>query len=258
MEPVAVHCNHQFSPQTIIDNWWLHDLWMVYNPVIKILLYLFINFGIPFSILFQCPWFISKFNYLELRFSRSNSTVISFFVTSKMLVNRHGDFRGLGFLIGVDVMGDIWLLLVNPSGVEIIAASIISFNCCWSSKLPACLYNFLMFSRHLCSYIALLLKDGSIPMVCTWYFSRVYCNITLSTSHCCSNVSIERTRSITLVIILDLIHLAAWSDLPSFRKHIYSLLTGGNIVGVFKFNILEDVEAIRCEWWLGVEMVGML
>ena len=68
----------------------------------------------------------------------------------------------------------------------------------------------------------------------------------------------ERTESITLLIILDLIHLAAWPFLSSFRKQIYSLPTEGNIVGVCKFHILEDVVAIRCEWWLGVEIVGML
>ena len=84
-----------------------------------------------------------------------------------MLVNRHSDFQALGFLTGVDVMGDIGLLLVNISGVETIEASRIYLNCFWMSHLPACLCNFLMFSRHLCSYIALLLKDWSIPTVCT-------------------------------------------------------------------------------------------
>ena len=82
-------------------------------------------------------------------------------------LNRHSDFRAHGFLTGVDVMVDIGLSFVNPSGVETIAFSRISFNCVWSSHLPDCLCNFLMFSRHLCSYIALLLKDWSIPMVCT-------------------------------------------------------------------------------------------
>ena len=155
-------------------------------------------------------------------------------------------------------MGDIGLSSVNPLVVETIAASRISLNCCWLSHLPDCLYNFLMFSRHLCSYIALLLKDWSISMVCTWSFSYVDCNIPLSSTHCCSNVSIERMESITLVIILDLIHLAAWSVLPLFWKHIYYLPTRVNIVGVFKFNILEDVVEIRYVWWLGVEMVAML
>ena len=98
----------------------------------------------------------------------------------------------------------------------------------------------------------------SIPMVWTQSFSHGDWNITLSTTNCCSNVSIDRTESINLAIIFYLIHLAAWSVLPSFIKHIYYLPTGGNIVGVCSFNILEDVVAIICEWWLGVEMVGML
>ena len=68
----------------------------------------------------------------------------------------------------------------------------------------------------------------------------------------------DRTESITLFIILYLIHLKAWSYLPSFIKHIYSLPTGGNIVGVLKFNTLEDVEAIYCELLLGVEIVEIL
>ena len=95
-------------------------------------------------------------------------------------------------------------------------------------------------------------------MVCTLYFSCGDCIITLTTTNCCSNVSIEITESITLVIILDLIHLAAWSDLPSFIKHIYDLPTWDHIVGLLEVNLLEDVEEIRCEWWLGVEMVEML
>ena len=97
-----------------------------------------------------------------------------------------------------------------------------------------------------------------MPMVCAWYFSQSDCNIAFSTTKCCSNVSIERTVSITFVIILDLIHLAAWSDLPSFRKRIHSLRTRGSIVSVLEVNVLEDVEEISCEWWLCVEIVGMI
>ena len=41
------------------------------------------------------------------------------------------------------------------------------------------------------------------------------------------------------------------------KTHIL-FTNGGNIVGVFKFNILEDAAAISCVWWLGVEMVGMI
>ena len=58
---------------------------------------------------------------------------------------------------------------------------------------------------------------------------------------------LEEYRLTDFFIILDLINLAAWSDIPSFRKHIYYLPTGGNIVGVLEVNVLEDVEAIRCE-----------
>ena len=53
-----------------------------------------------------------------------------FFFTSNMLVKRHSDFLVRGLLTGVDVMGYIGLLSVNPSGVEKIAASRISLNCC--------------------------------------------------------------------------------------------------------------------------------
>ena len=62
-----------------------------------------------------------------------------------MLVKRHSDFLALGFLTGGCVMGDIGLVLVNPSGLETIATSIISLNGYWSSHLPACLYDLLIF-----------------------------------------------------------------------------------------------------------------
>ena len=155
-------------------------------------------------------------------------------------------------------MGDLGLFLVDPSGLETIAASRIYFNCCWSSHFLAYLYNLLIFWRHMCSKRALLLKDWSIPIVFTLYLIRSDCNITLCTTHCCSNVSIKITESTTLVIILDLIHLATWAVLPSFWKHLYYLPTEGNFVVVCKFNKLTDVVAIRCAWWFGIEVVGML
>ena len=149
-----------------------------------------------------------------------------------MLVNIHSDFLAPGFLTGDDVMGDIGMLSVNPSGVETISASRISLNCCWLLHLPACLYDFWFFQDISVHIYHLFLKKGWIPMVFTSSFSRGYRNITLSTTHGCTNVSIEITESIALVIILYLIHLAAWLDLPSFIKHIYDLPTGVNNVGV--------------------------
>ena len=101
-------------------------------------------------------------------------------------------------------------------------------------------------------------NDWSIPMVFTWYLRRGDCNIPLRTTHCCSNISIEKTESINLAIILDLIYLEAWAVLPSFWKHIYYLPAWGNILVLFKFNLLADVVAIHCAWWFGVEAVGML
>ena len=69
----------------------------------------------------------------------------SSFFTSNMLVKINSDFLEHHFFTGVDVMGDMGLLLVNPSGVETISASRISLNFCLSSHLPECLYSFLMF-----------------------------------------------------------------------------------------------------------------
>ena len=155
-------------------------------------------------------------------------------------------------------MGDPGLLWVNPSELKIIAAARIYLNCCRPLHLPACLYNFLMFWKYLCSKISFLLNDWSIPIVFTCYLWRVYSNIPLSTTHCCSNVLIQKTESITLVIILDLIHLAAWAVLPSLWKHIDYLFTGGNSLVVCKFNKLTDVASINCAWWFVVEVVGML
>ena len=52
------------------------------------------------------------------------------------------------------------------------------------------------------------------------------------------------TVSITLVVILDLTHLAAWVDLPSILKHIYYLPTGGDFVAVCKLNERTDMALI--------------
>ena len=45
--------------QTIIDIFLLHNLWMVHNPDIKRLLYLFINFWISFFTM-VCTWSFSR------------------------------------------------------------------------------------------------------------------------------------------------------------------------------------------------------
>ena len=102
--------------------------------------------------------------------------------------------------IGVFLLGENILCLDN----KFTSRSNLSINCC-------------------------IILYWSIPMVCKWYFSHSDCNIPLRTTHCCSNVLIDIIESITLVIVLDLIHLAAWSDLPFFIKHIYYLPTRGGL-----------------------------
>ena len=197
---------------------------------------------------------------IALRFDLAALTrriAILFFI-SNMLMKRHSDFSALGLLSVGGVMGDLGLLLVNPSRVETIANSRISLNCCWPSQPPACLYNLLMFWRHPCSKISLLLNYWSIPIVFIWSLRRGDCDIPLSTIHCFSSVSIKISQPINLVIILDLTHLYAWEYLPSICKHIYVLPTGGKFVGVFKFKKIVDVAPIRCAWLFGVDLVGML
>ena len=217
-----------------------------------------VYFEFPFRFFFNAHSVFLALIVLCFNLAAPTQRIEVLFFTYNMVVKRHSDFIALGFLNGVGVMEDLGLLSVNPSWVKTIAASRISFNCCWLSHLPECLDNFLMFWRHLCSKRALLLNYWSIPIVFTWYLRRCYYNIPLRTTHWCSNVSIERTESIKLFIFLNVIHLAVWEVVQSFWKHIYSLTTGGNFVVGCKFNKLAGVEGIRCAWWFGVEVVGML
>ena len=102
-----------------------------------------------------------------------------------------------------NVPGNIWLLLVSPSGSETMAYSRIYLYCCWSSNLPESFYTFLMFSRHLCSYRALLLNDWSTPMVKICCFSCSDCNSPLIMTNLCLKYLIEIINSITLVNYID-------------------------------------------------------
>ena len=101
---------------------------------------------------------------------------------------------------------------------------------CWSSHLPSCWYIFLMFFIHLCSKEDLANDDWSIPIVFIWSSRRDDCNMHFITTHCCSNVLIDRMESMNLFNTLDLTHCAAWGDLFSTWKHKYSLPSGGKCV----------------------------
>ena len=120
-------------------------------------------------------------------------------------------------LSGSDWSGDIGILSVNYSGVETIEASKIVLYCCLSSHLPADLFNFLMFFRHICSYRALLLNDCYNPN-CSLFFSRWDWIKPLMMIYFCSNDSISNIVTITLFNALGLSYCYARTVFPSIWK----------------------------------------
>ena len=165
---------------------------------------------------------------LRFDFAAPTRRFAVFFLTSKMVVNKHSDFLALGFLTGVDAIGTLGLSYVTTYVVYSIAASIISLKWCRSSHLPACWYIFLMLFIHLCSKEYLVNYYWSIPIVLIWSSRRDDCNIHLITRHCSSNVSIYRIESMALFNIIDLTHWAVWGDLLLICKYKYYLPAGGN------------------------------
>ena len=67
---------------------------------------------------------------LRLDFSATKRRLAVVGLTANMFVNKQSDFLALGFLTGVDGIGTLGLLFVNPSGVDSIAASRISLIFC--------------------------------------------------------------------------------------------------------------------------------
>ena len=174
-----------------------------------------------FSFCFIGPQGITHFHGSAFGFCSSNTTFCCFmFLTYNMLVNKHNDFLALGFLNGVDVIGILGLLFMRSCRFNTIAASRTHLRAYW--------YIFFMLFKHLCSKEDLCHIDWSIPIFCTLSSRRGYCNIPLITTHCCSNVSIERTESMAVFIIRDLTHWWAWEDIMLIWKHKYYLPLGGN------------------------------
>ena len=144
------------------------------------------------------------------------------------------------------------------------AASIIDFDWCWSSHFPADLYNFLTFSRHMCSYKALLLNNLSTPIITICCFSHSECSNPLIIMNLFLYESMSRNESINLFNTRDLEHCAAWSILPSIWKQKYYFPGGGIILtGIYKFllndfcvdfflQILGDLVKLHCDFFLGV------
>ena len=103
---------------------------MMHNPIIKIIIYLIVYFLIFFSRFFIAHVVVPALIALRFDLAAPTQRVADFFFPSNLLVKRHSDFLSLGLFTGVGVMGDLVMLSVNPSGVEIIASSRISLNCC--------------------------------------------------------------------------------------------------------------------------------
>ena len=85
-----------------------------------------------------------------------------------------------------------------------------------------------MLFKNYCSKEDLLHNDRSIPIVFIQSSRRDDCNIHLSSTHCFSNVSIERIESMVLFNIYELTHWAAREYLPLIWKQKYYLPDGSN------------------------------
>ena len=96
-------------------------------------------------------------------------------------------FRELGLFIFLNVLTAIGLFPVSPSVLDNIIDSIMVLYWCFSSYFLADLNKFLIFYKHLCSYIALLLNDWLTPMVTICCFSHSDRNNPLIMTHWCSN-----------------------------------------------------------------------
>ena len=165
---------------------------MTCYPCIQITFDLLIDFWMPFSF---CSFFqrlLPTFMALRLDFAATKRRFAVLGLTSNMLVNKNSDFLAFGCFTGVDGICTLVLLSVNPYGVDSRAAYRISLRFCWLSHLPACWYIFLVLFIYMCSKVVMLNDDQSIPIVFIWSSRRDDCNIHLITTHCCSNVSIDR------------------------------------------------------------------
>ena len=73
---------------------------------------------------------LHTFMALRLYFAARKRCLAAVGLTANMFVNKHSDFLALGFLTGDYVKCTLGLLYVTPSGVDSIAAYIISLIFC--------------------------------------------------------------------------------------------------------------------------------
>ena len=115
----------------------------------------------------------------------------------------------------------IGLFSVSPLVVDTMDASSIALYWFCSSHLPAYLYIFRIFYKHICSYRSLFLNNFPIPMVDMCCFSCYYCNTPLKLTHFCSSYSILIIVLAEFFKSLYLSHCATCVILPSVWKQRY-------------------------------------
>ena len=131
-------------------------------------------------------------------------------------------------------------------------ASRISLNCCRSSHLPECWYNFLMFLRNLCSKRELLINDWQIPIVFMWSLRHGYCNTLLSLTHFLFKTIDGKN------IINHLSHYNGFNTLLCLVIFTINLKkkylpTGVNFTVVRKVKEHTSMSLIPCAWFLGLK-----
>ena len=147
-----------------------------------------VNFRKTTAIWNVWPQRIAFFINLCFSLAAPNLQITVLCLTSNVSVNWWSDFLAMVFLLDTDGLGVIRMLSVHPSGFETSDASIDTSYFCRSSHLPTVLYNFLMFSKHLCPYKALLPNYWWTPMANMCFPSCLECNILLIITHCSSEL----------------------------------------------------------------------
>ena len=138
---------------------------MFYNPIVKRFFDLLIYLRMSPPLRNTGPQHTTSSGFFAVYLAAQNLWTVVFGLNFNVSKNWCSDFLALGFFTVTDFLSDIGLFSVNSLVVVTIDALIMELYCCWSLHFPEDLYNFLILSRHLCSYIALLLNGWSNTMV---------------------------------------------------------------------------------------------
>ena len=117
--------------------------------------------------------------------TKPNQRAALLYLTPNRSENGGSYFLAHGFLVMHNTDNDIIMFLVRSSGVDTASASMVDFYCWWLLQLPEDLYNLLIFSKHLCLWRSLSVKDWYNPIVTISCLSFSHCNNTFSMTHLC-------------------------------------------------------------------------